>query len=153
MEKVVDRDAEETVRIFRTALDNLYILLDRIRDACLSGKIDIENHIYSKSVWNTLGLFFLKNDLPRLAEKVYSNMLETIHKYDSKRGTDLFKGLANNNLAVAMYMQGKMQEAKMRFRTAKCEQKRAFGPEEAEKSMANKALKTLSKLQELEENR
>ena len=139
---------EQEVRKAVTALNyavttNIGNILSRIDEAIMIGIIDIKENVIDKSVWNDIGIYYINNGLFRQAEFVYRKMLETIQKCEKRNNEQLHKGLALHNLGVALYYQGRKEEAKQRFSEAREEDRRTYGREEAKNKPAQTALTQL----------
>jgi len=137
---VADAVAELNRIVSKTVED----LLRQIDEAMEKGYLDVEEHIYDKSIWNTIGMAYLKQGLLEQAELIYRSMLKTLQKYEaSHNGMKIHKGLAFHNLGIVLYRGGKMKEAKEMLLKALEEDKRTYGPEGASKGQAKKALDEL----------
>lgn len=137
----------ESKRILESLQDvvsSISKLLTCIKGAVLAGSLNPENHIYDDSIWNNIGLFCLRNDMPNIAEMVYRSMLETLREYEKAKNVELYKGLALNNLGIALYLKNEYSEAKMKLREAADEDKVRYGSQASQKSKAMSALLGLS---------
>jgi hypothetical protein len=137
--QVVSLAVDELNRSLTTNIDNA---LRQIEEGVENGVIDIEKNTTDYSIWNEIGSFSLSRGLFQEAEGVYKRMLLTIKREETKKGKPLHKGLAFYNLGLALYPQGKFDEAKDNFKNAYEEDKRTYG-EKANTYLAFKALSTL----------
>ena len=135
--------ANAIAELHRVTSKNIENLLRQIDDAVEKGYLNIEDHIYDKSIWNTLGMAYLNQGLLKQAELVYRNMLKTLEKYEVAHDTKIHKGLAFHNLGIILYRQGKIKEAKELLLKAFEEDIRTYGPENASKGQAKRALDEL----------
>lgn len=119
-------------------------LLGQINNAVEKGYLNVEDHIYDKSIWNTLGAAYLNHGLLKQAEQVYRNMLKTLEKYEVAHAVKIHKGLAFHNLGIILYHQRRRIEAKDMLLNAFEEDKRTYGPEKASKGQAKKTLDELN---------
>jgi len=144
-EEEIVRSASNLIQTLDDSLSSIAKMLQQIDEAVMNDRLDAKQHVIDKSIWNTLGKFCTDKGLFRQAELVYRKMLETLTKYDEKHKGEnpIHKGLAFHNLGVALYNQGKREEAKTCFTKAFEEDKRTYSPEDAEKGLAKKALDTL----------
>jgi len=117
--------------------------LERLEAAMLQGVVDIRENVKFRSIWAELGNYCIQNGLYRQAQSTYESMLDTIRKWEQMRNETLHKGLALYNLALALYYQGKISEARERFEQAFVEDRRTFGEAEAQKLPAKQALEKL----------
>lgn len=136
--------ADAVAELDRLASKNVEDLLTQIEDAVEKGYLEVEDHIYDKSIWNTIGMAYLNQGLLKQAELVYRSMLKTLEKYEASHdGMKIHKGLAFHNFGIVLYRRGKMKEAKEMLLKALEEDKRTYGPERAAKGQAKKALDEL----------
>lgn len=123
------------------SISNINRALQEIDSSVTEGYLDITDNVVDKSIWNTIGLPCLGHGLYKQAEVIYTAMLETIRKYEgAHEGTSIPKGLAFHNLGIALYYQGKHEEARKNFAAAYEEDRRIHGDEKAKESLAKKAL-------------
>lgn len=149
--RIEAKDAEYIERLVTDALielnrvtsKNIEDLIRSIDKAVEKGHINIRDHIYDKSVWNSLGMAYLKEGLLKQAELVYRAMVGTLEKYEAQHNEKIHKGLAYHNLGAVLYREGKLKEAKEMFLKAFEEDKRTYGSEGASKRQAKKALDEL----------
>jgi tetratricopeptide (TPR) repeat protein len=149
--EVKSRSSEYIERLVTNAIADLNNVMSKnvedlareIDNAVEKGYLNIKDHIYDKSIWNTLGMAYFNQGLLKQAEYVYRNMLETLEKYEVAHNEKIHKGLAFHNLGVILYNQGKMKEAKEMFLKAYEEDVRTFGQENASKGQAKRALDEL----------
>ena len=80
-----------------------------------------------ETTWNEIGNFCLTRGLFQQAELVYKMMLLAIRRQEREKGKTLHKGLAFYNLGLALYSQGKSDEAKDNIKNAYEEDKRTYG--------------------------
>lgn len=143
-EEKLDATSKTIAAELNDVLLSIDTLLKDIEEAVLREDLDIEQHIFDKSIWNNIGLYGLRKKLPEVAETVFRAMLETIKKYEKKKDKTLYKGLALNNLGIALYLKGEFDEAKHMLELAAEEDKKIYGKEAPEKSRAISALAGLS---------
>jgi len=144
-EEYIQRIAAEAVAELNHAiLTNIENLLRDIDKAVMDGHINLNKHVFDKSIWNTIGLPCFNNGLYKQAELIYRKMLETLRKFEKEKGERVHKGLALHNLGIALYFQGRMKEAREKFLEAYEEDKVTYGEESASKGVAKKALDKLS---------
>lgn len=136
-------ESKEVLESLEYLISSMDKLLIRIKKAVLAGDLNLENHIYDSSIWNNLGLFCLRNDLPRLAGKIYTSMLETIREYERTRKVEVYKGLALNNLGIALYSGGGYTDAKRALEKAAEEDRRVYHEQASVKGKAISALSGL----------
>jgi hypothetical protein len=141
----IERLVSETISELDNVLSkNLQKAVMQIDDAIENGYVNIEDHIYDKSIWNTLGMAYLNHGLLEQAEYVYRNMLSSLEKYEvTHPDKKIHKGMAFHNLGTILYRQGKRKEAKEMFLKAFEEDKRTHGLENASKGQAKRALDEL----------
>lgn len=141
----VERLVSETISELNNVLSkSLQKAVMQIDDAIENGYVNIADHIYDKSIWNTLGMAYLNHGLLEQAEYVYRNMLSSLEKYEvSHPDKKIHKGMAFHNLGIILYRQGKRKEAKEMLLKAFEEDKRTYGLENALKGQAKRALDEL----------
>lgn len=147
----VKPESEETLRADITSVidyvnqssSKLVGVLNKIGSAALKGTIDVKEQVIDKSIWNDLGSYFFVNGFFKYAEMVYNGMLETLRKYEAENKLRLHEGLALYNLGIALYSQGKVEEARKVIAEAYEQDKVTFGIEQAEQCPAKKALAQL----------
>jgi hypothetical protein len=147
--RIKDELIAETVSIKQKVnemLVSLERILDKIEESVLNETITIDSNIYNDSIWNDLGIHFMKKGLPQLAITVYSRMLGTIRKYEKLNNKTLYKGLVFQNLGAAFYSNYRLDEAKQYFKWAYEEKVKLKGKEEAEKSLSKKALDEIANI-------
>lgn len=144
-EEYVQNIVAKAVQVLNNAIStNIDNALHEIDRAVMDGYINLEDHVIDKSIWNTIAMPCLDMGLSRQAEKIYGNMLTTIRKYENENvDVQFHKGLALHNLGMALYYQGKREEAKERFQEAFEEDKISFGEEAAIAGLAKRALDEL----------
>ena len=141
IQSIVTNAVDELNHAISTNIENALGEIDR---AVMDGYINLNEHVVSKSIWNTIAMPCLNYGLGKQAETIYRGMLETIQKYESKNDIRLHKGLALHNIGMALFYQGKRKEAKERFQEAYEEDKVSYGEEAARKGLAKKALYELT---------
>jgi len=141
----IERLVSDTISELNNAVSkNLQKAVMQINDAIENGYVNIEDHIYDKSIWNTLGIAYLHYGLLEQAEYIYRNMRGSIEKYEvSHPDKKIHKGMAFHNLGTVLYRQGKRKEAKEMFLKAFEEDKRTYGLENASKGQTKRALDEL----------
>ena len=137
IQSIVTKTVDELNNAISTNIENALGEIDR---AVMDGYINLNEHVVSKSIWNTIAMPCLKYGLVNQAETIYRRMLETIQKYENKNNIRLHKGLALHNIGMALFYQGKRKEAKEKFQEAYEEDKISYGEETARKGLAKKAL-------------
>jgi tetratricopeptide (TPR) repeat protein len=137
IQSIVNKTVDELNHAISTNIENALGEIDR---AVMDGYINLNEHVISKSIWNTIAMPCLKYGLGKQAETIYRSMLETIQKYENKNNIRLHKGLALHNIGMALFYQGKRKEAKEKFQEAYEEDKISYGEETARKGLAKKAL-------------
>ena len=135
--------ADAVAELDRVMSKNIEDLLRQIEDAVEKGYVKIEDYIYDKSIWNNLGMAYLNQGLLKQAELVYRSMLKSLRRYETTHDTKIHKGLAYHNLGIVLYRQGKTKEAKEMLLKAFEEDTRTYGPENAAKGEAKRALDEL----------
>jgi len=135
--------ADAVAELNRMASKNIEDLLRQIDDAVENEYLSVEDHIYDKSIWNSLGMAYFKLGLLAQAKHIYRGMLKTLEKYEVSHAVKVHKGLAFHNLGIILYRQGQKNEAKEMFLKAFEEDIRTYGPENASKYPAKKALDEL----------
>jgi len=141
IQSIVTKAVDELNHAISTNIENALGEIDR---AVMDGYINLNEHVVSKSIWNTIAMPCLKYGLGKQAETIYRSMLETIQKYENKNNIRLHKGLALHNIGMALFYQGKRKEAKEKFQEAYEEDKISYGEETARKGLAKKALDELN---------
>lgn len=122
---------------------NIENALKRIDEGVDSGAIDIRENITGYSIWNEIGGLCLSKGLFQQAELTYRKMLETIDRQEKRIKTPLHRGLAFQNLGLALYSQGKIDEARESIQKALEWDKITYGEEKAKDSLARKTLDRL----------
>jgi hypothetical protein len=130
-------------QLSRVSSENLEDTLRQIDRAVEKGYLNVQNHIYNKSIWNSLGAAYLKEGMLKQAELVYRAMLKTLEKYEAEHNQKVHKGLAFHNLGIILYRQEKLKDAKDMLLKAFEEDKLTYGSESASKGQAKKALDEL----------
>ena len=142
-EKKLILESQKVIQELDKAIFDLHELLMRINRAVQDRSLDIQKHIYQKSIWNDIGMYCLRHGLPQLAEVVYSEMINALKRYEESREVTVHKGLAYHNLAISLYSQCRREEARIMFEKAYEEDQRTYGSDQAEEGLAREALRKL----------